>query len=134
MLEEDSGRMVWVPAISTGYIFTLSGFIPDFIVAVMSIVGARLFLVSKESGLFRHSDEGIGFANSAYGRVQHHFPLWRSLSIGVVALLYLVAWLYVPFRLAEYFEYRDPVLVAISGFYVWLVLEIVLRIDDIKMV
>lgn len=56
--EGEAKRILWPPPITLGYIFTLSGYIVHFALAVAAIGGARLFVDILDLDLVVKSDDG----------------------------------------------------------------------------
>lgn len=129
VFEGEGGKLLWLPPITMGYIFTLSGDILDFGLAVAAVGGARFLHDALESEFYERmtvDDGGLLEATRWMGRGVGRFKVW---SLNVVTVLYLVAVFWSIWNLYLFFTPTDLVVVTLSGMY-WGVLVIILtRID-----
>jgi len=123
--EGEGERILWLPSITLGYIFTLTGYWIHFFLAVASIGGARFFIdiigwvdnLSDETENLQLSKTMINYMRG--------FPLWKFIILFAFVLLYLLSVIYGAWELYVHFNHEDPILVGLSAIY-WGILVIVL--------
>lgn len=122
--EGKAKRTLWLPPITLGYIFTLSGSSTDFWLTVVAIGGARLFIDITDSDLVVESENGERVRPDAMQWFQSNFSNVNTGLYGIVAVLYACAVPYGLLRLHHYFTHEDPVLVGLAAIY-WGILVVV---------
>lgn len=121
--EGEAKRIVWLPSITLAYIFTLSGFQVDFLLAVVGIVGGRFFfdLVSILEEISEGEEErSVRPIRSIRKNSSNTMIVGALLIIGG----YGISIVYGLFRLFIYFTHEDVVLVGLAVVY-WGILLIV---------
>jgi len=117
-------RLVWLPALTLGYIFTLSGTGLDFGLAIASVPGARIFYDVFGADEFKNADSwGEGFEKLA-GEQDEASGERRDILVAIPIILYAVTLVWALIRLREFFRHSDIVLVGLAGIY-WGVASIV---------
>lgn len=127
LFEGKARRILWLPPITLGYIFTLSGVWHHFALAAGSIGGAKLFSDIAKSGML--TDEGGKFGGFETGEevVQERFSnldIWRMF---VLVVVYFSAMALGWIELYAFFDHTNPILVAISGIYWGGLLVVILK-------
>lgn len=115
MFEGDAKRMLWLPVITLGYLFTLNGSPIEFWFGVTSIGGARLF------GDLFDSDVADADASQRMKILFEHYRQCHWISVWTLAAVMIVYGASVVisiFDLYSAFQPKNIVLVGLSG--VWL--------------
>lgn len=121
--EDNAKRILWLPSITLGYIYTLSGDFFQFALAVTAIGGARLFR------FLMNSDFGSEICVwSNYEWIREHFSNFQIWPLTGIAVFYLFAGVYAPIQLYRHFTHHDIVLVGLAG--VWCGIFIVILINS----
>lgn len=109
----ESRRIVWLPTITLGYIYTLSGYLGDFALAVAAIGGARFITDLIRTEVFDDDD-------SFDERKEQVKSKMSTVAVGWVAMLlavYVYAVVWSILQLHAYFTYTDLILVGLAGVY-----------------
>lgn len=115
--EGKAKRILWLPSITLGYIFTISGNISHFGLAVTAIGGARLFVDILESDLVVESDNGQRIRDDALSWFHSNYSTMKSYLLATLAVLYFISIPYSIWVLYSFFNHENPVLVGIAGIY-----------------
>lgn len=115
MFEKKFQRILWLPALTLGYIYHLSGAWPDFGLAVAAIVGGRYFINLIDSWVVE--DENLRLNNDATAIFRTGNSVLTNTTLAVVNVLYVVAAVYGAYRLEQVFTHTDPVLVGLGVVY-----------------
>lgn len=117
MFEGEAHRILWLPPISLGYLFTVTGVPLDFWLAVFSIPGARL--LHKVVRAIRHTvvekdttDPTTGMSNVLRG-----FDSVALVTFAVLLLIYGSTFIRSILQLRAYFSQNDVIIVGISILY-----------------
>lgn len=121
--EDNAKRILWLPSITLGYIYTLSGDIFQFALAVTAIGGAQIFRLLMESDF--NPERGL-WSNSEL--LREHSSNWQTWPLVGVATFYLVAVVYAPIKLYQHFTHQAIVLVGLAG--VWCGILIVILVNS----
>jgi len=120
--ENNGERILWLPSVTLGYIYTLSGDIFQFAMAVAAIGGAQLFRFLIESGF--NPDQSL-WTNGEW--LRKRFSNFQTWPLAGIAVIYPGAVLYGLFQLYQYFTYQDIALVGLAG--VWCGVFIVILVN-----
>lgn len=115
MFEDESERLLWLPAITLGYIYTLSGTQTQFVLAVIGIGGARLFGDIIDSELVEQTPNGPKFRDDTFELVQKKYPLGKSWLFAIVGLGYVASVIVAVDSLIRFFVHSNLILVAIAA-------------------
>ena len=120
--EDNAKRILWLPSITLGYIYTHSGDLFHFALAVIAIGGARLFrfLIESEFTSKRGTLSSVGWLREKFSNLQ-------SWPLAGVALFYFITMVYAPIQLYQYFTHQDIVLVGLAG--IWCGVLIVILVN-----
>lgn len=105
-------RMVWLPTITLGYIYTLSGSLSDFALGVTAIGGARFCLALIQSEEFDNKNA----VRDMQVLVSDLSTLTLLLYASLMAL-YALATVRGIYQLYIYFTHTDLILVGFAGVY-----------------
>lgn len=110
--EENTRRILWLPSITLGYIYTYSGDIFHFALAIIAIGGTQLFrfLIESEFTSKEDSFSSITWLYESFSNIQ-------SWPLAGVALLYFISMIYAPIKLYQYFTHQDIILVGLAGIW-----------------
>lgn len=122
---DNAERILWLPSLTLGYIYTLTGATPQFVLAVAAIGGAALFSSLIESDFVIDSEGEMAIRSDPFEWVRMQFPIWKAGLFSGFAIVYLVAVVYAPYQLVLHFTHQDIVIVGLSGIW-WGVLIVVL--------
>jgi len=115
-------RIVWLPSITLGYIYSLSGFLPDFALAVVAIGGTRFVIELIRTESFDEDDSVI----EKKEQVESQMSTLSVVFNGILMMLYLCAIVWGIFQLYNYFTHEDLFLVGLAGGY-WGILLILVK-------
>jgi len=115
--KDNAERILWLPSLTLGYIYTLTGTILQFALAVAAIGGAALFSSLIESDFVIDSEGEMTIRSDAYQWLRMQFPLWKAWLILAFAIVYFVAVVCAPYQLALHFTHQDIVIVGLSGIW-----------------
>lgn len=126
VFEGNAKRILWLPPLTLGYTFTLSGIWFEFVIAVAAIGGARMF-----SDLFQRTskagkDETI---LTIVTSVKEQCSTLRILYLDLIGILYVIAAVYGGWNLYRYFDHSDPIIVTLSGVYLGVIVVISTNVD-----
>lgn len=126
MFEGKSSRILWLPSITLAYIFTLSGSIGDFALAVVSIGGARFYsdLAHRDSDNKTEDDDVIDASDIL--ELAHNMSAIRTFIMAIVSAIYVFSIFYSSFRLYQHFTHTDIVIVSLAGVYWGILIVIVI--------
>ncbi len=116
LLEGKANRLLWVPSIALGYMFTITASPIDFALSAYLILGARVLNDIME----RIDEEEIETQQlpvAVPNLVRENFR-WGGIGLSVVVLPYLVGVVRGWYLLYIHFEHTDLIIVAISIGYV----------------
>jgi len=123
--EDNATRILWLPSITLGYIYTLSGAILQFALAVAAIGGAALFSSLIESDFVTDSEEEMVVRPTPFEWVRKQFSNWKTWLLAGFSIVYLVAVMYAPYQLYQHFTHQNIVLVGLAGVW-WGILTVLL--------
>jgi hypothetical protein len=115
-------RIVWLPSITLGYIYSVSAFLPDFALAVVAIGGARFIIELIRSESFDEEDSVVDKKE----QVESQMSTLSVVFNGILMVLYLCAIVWGILQLFVYFTHEDLFLVGLAGSY-WGILLILVR-------
>lgn len=123
---EDQGeRIFWLPALTLGYLYTLSGAWIDFILAVVALVGG-MYLIQVVETVDEESDgtprDDIIYLSKLANQSRKARIVFISHTLG-----YALTAIYSVWRLQLYFHHEDLVLVGLAIAYLGIILIIVLN-------
>lgn len=113
LLEGESNRLIWLPPITLGYLFTVTGETVDFVLVVGAIGGSRLLMDLLDSD-FVDSEENLQIRDDPLQWVNSHVPKRRG---AVLLVLYAGCVGRSIWQLYFYFDHRDPIIVALAAIY-----------------
>jgi hypothetical protein len=116
-----SRRIVWLPTITLGYIYTLSGYLGDFVLAVAAIGGARFITDLIRTEPFE-DDDSMG---ERQDRVKSKMSTVSIMWVAILMVLYVCAIVWGLLQLHAYFTHTNLILVGLAGVY-WGTLLIVI--------
>ncbi|WP_340099471.1 hypothetical protein [Salinibaculum salinum] len=132
VFEGESRRIIWLPPVTLGYIYTLSGSYLDFWLAVGAIAGARYFydiLEMAENRLTTGEDE------NKTGKDE-----WADISSDILGsltglkmlaiLVYCAAFVLSIVQMYNFFSHEQPILVGLAGIYWGVLFIVVLNLVD----
>lgn len=121
----ESKRILWMPSLALGYIYTLSGNRLAFALAVAAIGGALIFgdLLDRVDG---SSNEPLWEIVSPITDRHHVIRIWF---VAILCVLYPIAVLYGGLSVYYYFDYTDLVLVGLAGLYLSPIIALIVNID-----
>lgn len=117
VFEGQAKRIFWMPAITLGYIYTLTGNWIQFALAVVSIAAAKYFVdINRKRESYEYlSDELV--IQKIFNLIANHYSKRKLvLTLGFV-LFYAISLVYSLALLFEHFNHNDPVLVGLSAVY-----------------
>jgi hypothetical protein len=117
--EDNAKRILWLPSITLGYVYTLSGDILHFALAVAAIGGAQLFRFLMKSDFASERD-----IQSNFEWVGENFSKLQVFSLAGIAVFYFFALVYAPLQLYLNFAHNNVVLVGLAGIW-WGVLIVI---------
>lgn len=123
--EDNAKRILWLPSITLGYTYTLSGVILQFALAVAAIGGAALFRSLIESDFVTDSEGEMAIRSAPFEWIRKQFPNWKTWLFAGFSLVYLVAVVYAPYQLYQHFTHQNVVLVGLAGVW-WGILTVLL--------
>lgn len=115
MFEGESERLLWLPAITLGYVFTQSGAPVHFILAVVGIGGARLFGDIINSELVEQTPDGPKFRDDTFELLRSSYPLGKSWLFAIVGLGYVASALVAVYGLIQFFNHSNLIIVALAA-------------------
>lgn len=109
-------RIVWLPTITLGYIYTLSGALADFALAVIAIGAARFFvdLIQAEAEV---NELAEGWQDVMTGRSDSNSSTLMIWFFGLLIASYALAAGRSVWRLYAYFTHTDLILVGIAAIH-----------------
>lgn len=129
LFEGESERLLWLPAITLGYIYTLSGTSADFWLAVAAVVGARFIHDLIDSWLVEDDNGGPRLRDDATASFQAGNSRLKNSVLAGLAVVYSFAIVYGAYRIYQFFTYTDPVLVGLAGIYWATTIIVLVNID-----
>lgn len=123
IFEGDRKRLLWLPSLTLGYLYTLSGATWDFVLAIVAVGGGKLLIGMLKSGLVPH--EGGKSAGEIRDYLQVELSVFQQFKYALVLVIYVFALICAPWRLYLYFTHTDPVLVGFAGVYFGILVAIV---------
>lgn len=114
MFESDSERLLWLPTVTLGYVYTLSGAPLHFILAVVSVGGARLFGDIINSELVEHTSDGPKFRDDTFELLRSSYPLGKSWLFAIVGLGYVSSAFVAMYALIQFFNHSNLIVVALA--------------------
>jgi hypothetical protein len=113
LLEGESNRLIWLPPITLGYLYTITGETADFVLVVGAIGGSRLIMDLLDSE-FVESEENPQMREDPFEWVDAHIPKRRGaiLLFSYAGCVARSIW-----QLFFYFDHRNPVIVALAAIY-----------------
>lgn len=115
MFEDESERLLWLPAVTLGYIYTLSGAPLQFVLAVLGIGGARLFGDIINSELVEQTSAGPKFRDDTVEVLRSSYPLGKSWLLAIVGLGYIASAIIAVYALIQFFDHTNLILVALAA-------------------
>lgn len=115
MFEEESERLLWLPAVTLGYVYTLSGTPLHFTLAIVGIGGARLFGDIIDSELVEQTPAGPTFRDDAFKLLQNNYPVGKSWLFAIVGLGYIASAFVAVRALVQFFNHSDLIVVALAA-------------------
>ena len=121
--EDNAERILWLPTLTLGYTYSLSGEIFQFALAITAIGGAQIirFLMKSDFDLER----GLGSNNKW---TSEQFSNWQTWPLAGILIFYLAAVMYAPIQLYLIFTHQDIVLIGLAG--VWCGILIVILVNS----
>ena len=114
--EGDAERLVWLPCLTLGYIYTLSGYLPDFALAVLSVAGARIFMDIFGSDEILNSETRGGATEDLGNWILPTNGRFKAV-IGTALFAYAIALVWGLIRLGTFFTSSNIILVGLAGIY-----------------
>lgn len=112
LLEGENDRLLYLPAITLGYLFTITGSSVDFALAVVLVAGGRA--LSDIVGRFEDRDGELeGLPTEVWRYVEDKHQGFVTL-LGLILLLYGVGTVKGWYLLYKLFDHTDLVIVGIS--------------------
>ena len=125
--EGKNKRILYLPAITLGYIFTISGTLSHFGLAVASIGGARFFSDLMSSDIYREGEDQL--RDDVFSWLGSKLSTYQMWLYAIVSILYAIALVFALWQLFQYFDHSDPVLVGLAGIYWGVLIVVTLNID-----
>lgn len=121
IFEDEAQRLVWLPSISLGYVYTLRGEPLQFVLAVAALVRDKHInnLIDwHRTQVYTRDDSFAG----RYARlIQNEFPQRKQWSTAIISVAHLFTMFYAPYLIWLHFSHSDIVLVALGILYSGLV-------------
>lgn len=115
IFEGQAERLIWLPPITLGYIYTLSGNRLDFWLAVASVGGVVLmFDMLSDLSQYKHPQRHI--RTYVYLRYSDS-AIWKKLTRILVVVAYVIVAVLAGFNLWVYFDHSDLIIVSLSGIW-----------------
>jgi hypothetical protein len=115
MFEGEAERILWLPAITLGYVYTLSGSRKYFILAVIAIGGARLFTDIINSNLVEETSEGPEIRDDMLEILHRNLHSLKSWLFAIIAVGYVLSAIVAVNGLIEFFIHSNLILVALAA-------------------
>jgi hypothetical protein len=126
--DDNSERIVWLPSITLGYTYTLSGDDVQFWLAVGAIGGAVLFKSLLESE-YVSQNEGVNSLDKGLTYwFKKNFHGWKLWWISPFIIIYLISILYAPYQLYHHFSHQNILVVGLSGFWLSILVTILVKV------
>lgn len=117
MFESESERLLWLPSITLGYVYSLSGNPTQFVLAVISIGGARLFGDIIKSELVEQTPNGPKFREDTFEMLRNNYPLGKSWLFAIIGLGYVASAIVAIDVLIRFFVHSNLILVALAAIW-----------------
>lgn len=114
MFEGESERLLWLPALTVGYVYTLSGEPAYFALAVIGVGGAKLFSDIIDSDLVEQTPDGPVLHDGAFKMIRSSYPLGKTWLFALVGLTYIASALVGVYGLYAFFDHSNLILVALA--------------------
>jgi len=115
VFEGEAKRTFWLPAITLGYVATVSHSSIDFALAVAAIGGARFWIDFVESDLVDQDDQDDPLDDNILLILSSRLTGLSGYFTMAIGLIFPLAYLASPIRLWMVFTFYDPVIVGLSG-------------------
>lgn len=114
IFEGETRRLFWLPAITLGYLYTVTGVFLDFALGVGCIAGAKLVYDMMDSNLM--AETPFGMKRHPYFRYQltEYNSGFRLFRLGIVSVVYAIGFIWSIHQLYRYFDPQNVVLVGLA--------------------
>lgn len=124
--ESNSQRIVWLPSVTLAYLFTITGNISQFMLAVAAIGGAQWFIILINTDF--DSNEN---AELSVSWIQGNFSRLVTTPLAILSAVYAFAVVYALRELYKQFRHEDIVLVGLG--IIWCGIAIVILVNIIAL-